>query len=126
MPHNRSLANDGEEGVLNVFKFFELFPDEQAAIDYLEAERWPDGVICPRCNSDYTRPIKSRNRHRCSSCQRQFSVRTGAVFEGSHIPLRKWIYAVYLFHSARKGVSSAQIARDLGITQSRLVYDAQT
>ncbi len=102
---------------LNVFKFFELFPNEQAAIDYLEAQRWPDGVICPRCNSDYTRPIKNRNRHSCNACRSQFSVRTGSVFENSRISLRKWIYAMYVFQSARKGISSAQLARDLGIRQ---------
>ena len=102
---------------LNVFKFFELFPDEQVAIDYLEAQRWPGCVICPRGNSDYTSPIKNRNRHSCNACRRQFSVRAGSVFENSRISLRKWIYVMYAFQSARKGISSAQLARDLGIRQ---------
>ena len=102
---------------LNVFKFFELFPDEQTAIDYLTAQRWPDGVVCPRCNSNRTSPIKNRNRHNCNACRKQFSVRTGSIFENSKVPLRKWIYAMYVFQTARKGISSAQLARDLGIRQ---------
>lgn len=89
--------------------------DEQAAIDYLTEQRWPDRVICPRCNSDYTSPIKNRNSHNCNTCRKQFSVRTGSVLENSKIPLRKWIYAIYVFQNAHKGISSAQLARDLGI-----------
>lgn len=111
-------VDDDPEDELNVFKFFELFPDEQAAIDYLTEQRWPDRVICPRCNSDYTSPIKNRNSHNCNTCRKQFSVRTGSVFENSKIPLRKWIYAIYVFQTARKGISSAQLARDLGIRQA--------
>ena len=110
-------VNGDDAGDLNAFIFFDRFPNEQTAIDYLEKERWPDGVICPHCNSDYTSPIKSRNRHSCNNCRKQFSVRTGAIFENSHIPLRKWIYAMYLFHTARKGISSAQISRELSISQ---------
>jgi len=118
---NDSPVDDDD---LNVFKFFDLFPDEQAAVDYLEAQRWPDGVICPHCNSDYTSPIKNRNRHNCNSCRKQFSVRTGSVFENSKIPLRKWIYAMYVFQTARKGISGAQLARDLGIRQPNVEADA--
>ncbi len=82
-------VDDDAEDDFNVFKSFELFPDEQAAIDYLTEQRWPVRVICPRCNSDYTSPIKIRNSHSCNSCRKQFSVRTGTVFENSKIPLRK-------------------------------------
>ena len=116
MPKNPAPVNDDDKGHISVFEFFEKFPDEQAAIDYLEAERWPDRVICPRCKSHYTGPIKKRNRHSCNSCRRQFSIRTGSIFENSKIPLRKWLYAMYLFNTARKGISAAQVARDLGIS----------
>ena len=118
MSARTSPVNGDDEGDLNAFTFFEKFPDEQAAIDYLEAERWPDRVECPRCGWHITSRIKNRNRHYCAGCKRQFSVRTGSIFEHSNIPLRKWIYAMYMFNNARKGISSAQLARDLGITQS--------
>ena len=116
MTDNPAPVNDDDKNHISVFEFFQRYPDEQSAIDFLEAERWPDRVICPHCKSDYTSPIKNRNRHSCNSCRRQFSVRTGSVFENSKIPLRKWIYAMYQFHTARKGVSAAQLSRELGIT----------
>jgi len=111
---NKSPVNGDDKGYLSAFEFFEKFPNEQSAIDFLEAERWPNRVICPRCKSGYTSPIKKRNRHSCNSCRQQFSVRTGAIFEKSKIPLRKWLYAMYLFQTARKGISAAQVARELG------------
>ena len=116
MPENPAPVNDDEKGYLSAFEFFEKFPNEQSAIDFLEAERWPDRVICPRCKSDYTGHIRKRNRHSCNNCRKQFSVRTGSVFENSRIPLRKWLYAMYQFYTARKGTSAAQVARELGIT----------
>ena len=116
MPENPNPVNDDDKGYLSAFEFFEKFPNEQSAIDFLEAERWPKRVICPRCKSDYTSPIKKRNRHSCNSCRRQFSVRTGSIFENTRIPLRKWLYVMYLFNTARKGISAAQVARELGIT----------
>ena len=118
MPDNRAPVNDDDKNHISVFEFFQRYPDEKSAIDFLEAERWPDRVICPRCKSDYTSPIKNRNRHSCNGCRTQFSVRTGSIFEHSKIPLRKWIYAMYLFHTARKGTSGAQLARELGITSA--------
>ena len=106
-----------DSAFLSAFEFFEQFPDEQSAIDYLEEERWPDGPLCPRCGSDKTRHLKKQNRHVCNPCNKPFSVRTGSIFQNSRIPLRKWIYAMYLMQISRKGVSSAQLARELGITQ---------
>ena len=85
MPKNPNPVSDDDKGHISAFEFFEKFPTEQSTIDYLEAERWPDRVICPRCKSDYTSPIKSRNRHSCNSCRKQFSIRTGSIFEHSKI-----------------------------------------
>ncbi len=108
---------DDDRKHLSVFEFFELLPDEQTAIDLFTSVRWPDGVICPRCKSARTKQIAKQNRHNCNDCRRQFSVRTGTIFERSKIPLRKWFYALYLFQIARKGVSSIQLGKELGIEQ---------
>lgn len=112
-----SVKDDGNGGHLSAFEFFERFPTEQAAIDFFEAERWPDRVICPRCDWHITSRIKSRNRHYCAGCKKQFSFRTGTLFENSRIPLRKWLYAMYIFQIARKGISSIQLSKELGIAQ---------
>lgn len=110
---------DAENGRhLSAFEFFEQFPDEASAIAYFEDVRWPDGVICPRCDSNRTKPVKNRLKHHCNGCGRQFSVRTGILLENSRIPVRKWLYAIYLFQISRKGISSVQLGKELGIRQA--------
>ena len=65
--------SDKYGSTISTFEFFQRFPDEQAAIDFLEAERWPDGVTCPRCDSDRTKKINTSNRHQCNGCRKQFT-----------------------------------------------------
>ena len=69
------------------------------------------------CDSDRTSRLKTRQYHQCKDCRQKFTVRTGTVFERSHIPLDKWLYAMYILQTARKGVSSLQLSKELGITQ---------
>ena len=109
--------DEDSKDALSVFDFFEMLPDERAAIDFIETTRWPDGVVCPRCNSARTKRIADQERYNCNGCRRQFSIRTGTVFERSRIPLRKWLYAIYMIQTARKGISSIQLSKELGITQ---------
>ena len=106
-------------GTISTFKFFEQYPNEQAAIDAIEARRWEDGVVCPYCECEKTTRMSSSNYHQCNNkeCRKQFTVRTGTIFERSHIPLHKWLYAMYLLQTARKGISSMQLSKELGITQ---------
>ncbi|BCA55821.1 DDE transposase [Nitrospira sp. KM1] len=94
--------------------------DEKAAYEYLSKMRWPDGPICVHCKSKkvYTLNVKASKRVvlKCGSCRKQFSATVGTVFEDSHIPLSKWIMACQLMCSAKKGISSHQLHRMLGIT----------
>ena len=87
------------------------------AIKYIEGLRWADGIICPHCDSQRTGRMKDSQYHQCKDCRKKFTVRTGTVFERSHIPLDKWLYAMYILETARKGVSSLQLSKELGITQ---------
>jgi transposase-like protein len=97
--------------------------DEQCR-DYLEAERWPNGPICPKCGSaDYwTINRKSATKHlvkklyRCKSCKKQYTATVGTVFEDSKIPLSKWFAAIYLMCASKKGVSAHQIHRSVEVT----------
>ena len=102
---------------ISAYQFFKEFPNEWTAIEHIEQLRWPDGVVCPMCNSDRTSRLKTRQYHQCKDCRQKFTVRTGTVFERSHIPLDKWLYAIYILQTARKGVSSLQLSKELGITQ---------
>ncbi len=106
-------------GTISTFEFFNRYPNEQAAIDDIESRRWADGVTCPCCGGDKTTRMKKSNYHQCNAkgCRKQFTVRTGTIFERSHIPLHKWLYAMYLLETARKGISSMQLSKELGITQ---------
>lgn len=97
------------------------FHDEQKAREYLEATRWPDGPICPHCGgSEKIYRLKGKTARpgllRCGACRRQFTVTVGTLFERSHIPLHKWLFAAYLLCSSKKGISSHQLHRMLGIT----------
>ena len=102
---------------ISAYQFLKEFPNEWTAIQHFERLRWPDGVTCPLCNGGRTTRLQARSYHQCKDCRQKFTVRTGTVFERSHIPLGKWLYAMYILQTARKGVSSLQLSKELGITQ---------
>jgi len=87
--------------------------------EYLVARRWPQGVTCPRCGSDKTAFLDKYNRWQCSAKHdaRQFTAKTGTIMEDSPITLDKWLMAMWLIVNCRKGISSYEIHRALGITQ---------
>ena len=104
--------------VLSTYELMQMFPDEQSAIDYFAGILWADGIHCPYCKSKNNTPRKGvPNFHRCNDCRRDFSIRVGTIFERSHIPLHKWLYAMYMLTVSRKGVSSLQLSKELGIKQ---------
>lgn len=97
------------------------FQDDEKAREYLERLRWPNGPVCPHCGVEGKHYQLQGKAHRpglwkCSDCREQFSVTVGTVFERSKIPLSKWLQAVYLLCSSKKGMSSKQIERMLGVT----------
>lgn len=94
------------------------FPTEESCISHLEALRWPKGIICPCCgNSRKIYRVTRDNIYKCADCRKPFSVRKGTIFEESRLPLRKWFTAAWLITSNRKGISSCQLAREVGVTQ---------
>ncbi len=102
---------------ISTFQLFKLFPDKESARVYIEKLRWPDGPVCPACGE--TKRIGSRRPeyYCCNACLLDFTVRTNSIFERSHIPLHKWLYAMYLLVTARKGISSMQLSKEIGVTQ---------
>jgi transposase-like protein len=105
------------KSTISTFKLFEIFPDEASARTYLEGRLWPNGVKCPTCKSGERITTRKDGFYRCNACKLDFTVRTGTIFERSHVPLHKWLYAMYLLVTARKGISSMQLAKEIGITQ---------
>jgi len=102
---------------ISTFKLFEMIPDAESARKYLEARLWPKGVTCPKCKATERIGTRKGGYYRCHSCKLDFTVRTGTIFERSHVPLHKWLYAMYLLVTSRKGISSMQLAKEIGITQ---------
>lgn len=97
------------------------FQNDDKAREYLERVRWPDGPICPHCGSIGKHYLLGGKAHRpglykCVDCRNQFTVTVGTVFERSKIPLSQWLQAVYLLCSSKKGISSHQLHRMLGVT----------
>jgi transposase-like protein len=97
------------------------FNDDAAAYAYVEARVWANGRVCPHCGVfDRSGPLKGKtNRiglYKCYACRKPFTVKVGTIFEGSHIQIRDWLVAMYLMSSSKKGISSNQLHRTLGIT----------
>jgi transposase-like protein len=95
----------------------QYFSDEQVCIDTVAGMRWPDGPICPECDTENPYYIKTQKRWKCRECRIQFSVKRGTIFEDSPISLKKWLPALWLLVNCKNGISSYEIARDLGVTQ---------
>ena len=95
------------------------FADPDVCVQFVAAMRWPRGVQCPHCDGKKVSFLKSRRIWKCMAkeCHKQFSVKTGSVFEDSPIALDKWLTAVWLVVNCKNGISSYEIGRDLAITQ---------
>lgn len=102
---------------ISTFELSEMFPNEDAARQYIEAFRWPNGPICPHCQESKRIYEKKGGYYRCNACLETFTVRTKSIFERSHVPLHKWIHAMYQLMTARKGVSSLQLSKEIGVQQ---------
>jgi len=97
------------------------FHDADKAREYLETTRWPDGPVCPHCgNTEKVYQLQGEKTragvYKCAACRKQFTVTVNTLFQGSHVPLNKWLMAVYLLCSSKKGISSHQLHRMLGVT----------
>ena len=98
-----------------------IYTDENAARRHLEKLQWPDGPECPRCGvvNEATKLAGKSTRAgvwKCRACEKPFTVTIGTVFEDSHVPLHKWLYATHLLTASKKGCSSHQLHRTLGVT----------
>ncbi|MGD0972299.1 MAG: IS1595 family transposase [Desulfobaccales bacterium] len=108
------------------------YQDEEAARAHLEKIRWPNGPVCPHCGSineaskvnpkpGSRKPVR-KGVWWCRSCKKQFTITVGSIFEDSHIPLHKWLLAIHLILSSKKGISSHQLMRNLEIGSYRSAW----
>ena len=107
-----------ERDGITLVQLCDMFPTEESAREWFESRIWPDGRHCPHCGSVNTHEASHNNMpYRCSDCRGYFSVKTGTAMHKSHIPLRKWAFAIYLHLTSLKGVSSMKLHRDIGVSQ---------
>ena len=97
------------------------FHDEAAAYKFVEARIWPNGPVCPHCGGmDRISPMKGKSTrigaYKCYQCRKPFTVKIGTVFESSHVKMNLWLQAIFLMASSKKGISSNQLHRTLGVT----------
>ncbi len=103
---------------ISEFQFLQKFDTEDKAVAFFESVRWKDGRTCPFCDSPNTYPHKSRAYfYHCRQCRKQFTCKVYTMMHASPLPMKMWLMAMYRVSVARKGVSSLQLAQELGITQ---------
>jgi transposase-like protein len=91
--------------------------NEQDAIRHFTAIRWENGAFCPYCGSLKVYHFSDKRTHKCGDCRQRFSIKVGTIFEDSKISLRKWLMAIWLITSHKKGIASTQLAKDIKVTQ---------
>jgi transposase-like protein len=105
---------------MNIFTIQQQFPNDDICLAFLEQQRWGEDCVnrfCPHCGNTKTYAFSNSKLYKCAACRKQFTVTVGTIFEGSHIPLYKWFWAVFLNTSLKKGISSIQLSKYLEITQ---------
>lgn len=98
-------------------EFLEYFKDEETCREHFTAIRFRNGEYCPHCSHKEIYTFSNGKRYRCAKCKQDFTIKTGTVFGESKLPIKKWFIAIYLLSTSGKGISSVQLARQVGVTQ---------
>lgn len=101
--------------IRSLLAFQKHFPDEEACYEHLFKVKWPNGFVCPKCGHPKCHKIRTRRLYQCTKCRYQASVIVDTVMEHSHLPLRKWFLALYLFATDKRGRSALSLSRELEI-----------
>ena len=106
---------------MSFYDWQQRFATEQACVEAIAAERWPDGVRGPHCGHDHGWLYAARHRYECARCYRQTAITSGTVFHGSRVPLTKWFWTLYLVSTDKGGVSALRLSKIIGV-QWRTAY----
>lgn len=100
------------------------FPTEETAVSYFIEKRWDGKITCPYCTHEKVYNVKGTQPYKCGKCRRKFTAKTGTIMEGSPVPVRMWLFAMYLLGTSRKSLSSIALAKQIGTTQKTAWYMA--
>ena len=118
----RQVEERDKGKVATLDAFYDTFKTDRDCEDYLFAERFPNGFVCPRCGGHRCAHIKNRTGYQCSDCGKQVSVLVGTVMQHTHVPLRKWFLTVFLLTHDKRGVSAMQIQREITVNAKTAEY----
>jgi len=102
--------------ILTVHEFAERFGTDAQCAEYLTRLRWPGGFICPACGHRGASYVATRRLHQCSACRRQTSLTAGTIFHKTHVPLRKWFWALYRMAQDKKGLSAMMLSKEIAVS----------
>ena len=102
---------------MKLVDFMNKYSTEKSCIDYLIGIRFKSGEYCPRCGHHKIYKFSNGRTYKCAKCRKKFNIKTGTIFENSHIPLTTWFLGIYLLSADKKGISSLDLAEKLGVTQ---------
>lgn len=112
-------------GFKNIVDLMNVFSSEKICLDYLKAVRYNNQPTCPHCGNEKVYEFKGGSLYKCAKCRKQFTLKVGTIFSDSKIPLQKWFMAMYLMTAHKKGISSYQLGRDIGVTQKSAWFMTQ-
>ena len=114
---HKSPGKSDRDGI-SIIELADIFPTEESAREWFESRIWTGGRYCPHCGSTRTHVAGHNSMpYRCSDCRGYFSIKTGTAMHDSRLPLRKWVFAIYLHLTSLKGVSSMKLHRDIKVSQ---------
>ena len=100
---------------ISFFEFQERFLREDDCFQYLKKLRWPDGFTCPRCGHTEAYFMKRRKIFQCKNCRHQTSITVNTIFHRTHVPLRKWFWAIFLVGADKRGCSAKRLEKLIGV-----------
>lgn len=106
-----------ETNFKNLIELQKHFSNENICWEYLEKLRWNDQISCPFCQSNRYYKFSNSHTYKCADCLKKYNAKIGTIFENTKIPLSKWFVAIYIATSHKKGISSLQLSKDIGVTQ---------
>ena len=106
----RKVSDMYKKKALSFNQFIERFSTEESCSKYLYTLKWPHGYVCPKCGSRHGYAIRGYGRYQCAECRHQTSLTAGTMIHHSHLPLRKWVWAVYLVACDKRGISALALA----------------
>lgn len=115
--YNIDMKQTKKVKTLSVFQFMQKFPNDEVSRMHFEKLVWGDTPTCPKCKQSKYRAVTKRRAYYCNPCRRIFTAKHGTIYEASKINYTQWLYIIYLMQTSRKGISSLQLSKELGITQ---------